>query len=53
MTTRTEQPAATPALPLQAGPVDDRVPTVVDHVRTHGPRCYWDLTQCRWECRPD
>ncbi len=54
MRTRTEEPTLTePVLPVQAGPLDDRVPTVVDHIRTHGVRCYWDLTQCRWECRGD
>ncbi len=21
--------------------------------REHGPRCYWDLRECRWVCRPD
>ncbi len=54
MTTRAEEPTTeTPVLPQQAAPVEDPVPTVVDHVRTHGRRCYWDLTECRWECRPD
>ena len=49
----TEAPAPTAVVPKQAGPVHDRVPTVVDHVRTHGVRCYWDLRECRWECHPD
>ncbi|CAN5588957.1 hypothetical protein BH10ACT10_BH10ACT10_28110 [soil metagenome] len=57
----TETPAPIVSVPRQAGPivgpldhrVADRVPAVVDHVRLHGVRCYWDLRQCRWECRPD
>ena len=54
MTTHTEEPTATtPVLPMQTAPVDDRVSTVVDHVRTHGKQCYWDLTDCRWVCRKE
>jgi len=36
-------------LPAQRGPVDRRV----DHVRAHGRSCWWDFTQCRWQCSPD
>jgi hypothetical protein len=54
MTAHTEEPTATtPVLPMQAAPADDRVSTVVDHVRKHGRQCYWDLTDCRWVCRPE
>ena len=55
MTTRAEEP--TTETPGPAGCRRRRsttgCSTVVDHVRTHGRRCYWDLTECRWECRPD
>jgi hypothetical protein len=33
--------------------VEPPVPSIeppVDHVRTHGPRCLWDLRDCRWDC---
>jgi hypothetical protein len=54
MTTRTEEATIpAPVLPVQPGPLDDRAPVPVDHVRRHGKRCYWDLTQCRWECHSD
>lgn len=26
---------------------------VVDHVRRHGTRCYWDVAECRWACTRD
>jgi hypothetical protein len=48
MTTVTPENAV---LPAQATPVDTKpVEAPVDHVRTHGPRCFWDLRDCRWDC---
>ena len=35
------QPAAVPDVPAEVR---------VDHVRTHGPRCFWDFRDCRWDC---
>ena len=26
---------------------------VVDHVRSHTVKCYWDFMECRWECSRD
>jgi hypothetical protein len=27
-----------------------RVLAVIDHVRSHDVKCYWDFVECRWEC---
>jgi len=35
------QPATVPDVPAKVR---------VDHVRTHGPRCFWDFRDCRWDC---
>jgi hypothetical protein len=32
-----------------AAPVPTDAP-VVDHVRSHSNRCYWDFVECRWAC---
>ena len=26
---------------------------VVDHVRSHSMKCYWDFVECRWQCSRD
>ena len=48
MTTVTPEqalPLVQPA-PVEAAPAE----APVDHVRTHGPRCFWDVRDCRWDC---
>jgi hypothetical protein len=55
MTTYADQAATEPGVPtIPAQP--QRTPTrpqpdPVDHVRTHGRECWWNLDECRWECR--
>ena len=48
MATVTPDQALVPAQPAPVDPVPVEVP--VDHVRTHGPRCFWDLRDARWDC---
>jgi hypothetical protein len=26
---------------------------VVDHIAAHSMKCYWDFTECRWQCSRD
>ncbi len=41
----------TTTLPTQATPVEPPpAPVAIDHVRAHAVTCYWDFTQCRWQC---
>ena len=55
MTIRADEKTAAPnpTVPVQAGTVPDRVPTVVDHIHTHGKRCYWDFRDAAWVCTRD
>ncbi len=54
MTIHADEKTAAPTLPAQAaGLVPDRVPTVVDHIHTHGQRCYWDFRDAAWVCTRD
>jgi hypothetical protein len=41
-------PLAEPVVPQQRETVE-----VVDHVRSHSMRCYWDFVECRWQCPRD
>jgi len=55
MTTYAEQTDTGPVVPTSE-PEPHRVPTrplsaPVDHVRTHGRQCWWNVEECRWECR--
>ena len=36
-------------LPVQRRPAES-VARSVDHVRVHGRSCWWDVTECRWQC---
>jgi hypothetical protein len=57
MTTDTDKQAPRPGttggvdLPAQRMPAEAPAPSV-DHVRMHGRSCWWDLTECRWQCSP-
>jgi hypothetical protein len=54
MTIRIDEQTQAPAVPEQAGAaLPDRVPTVVDHIHTHGQRCYWDFRDAGWVCARD
>jgi len=54
MTNRIDEQTQAPAVPEQAGAaLPDRVPTVVDHIHTHGQRCYWDFRDAGWVCARD
>lgn len=46
------QQTAQVLLPAQRPSPEPSVPPV-DHVRTHGRSCWWDLTECRWQCSRD
>jgi hypothetical protein len=45
----------TQTVPVQATVTLEQAPELppADHVRMHGPRCYWDFRECRWECSRD
>ncbi len=45
----TTQPTTQPITqPITVPVAPTEVP--VDHVRSHGPRCFWDFLDCRWDC---
>jgi hypothetical protein len=50
----TGTPPVTATLPIQTAKVDP-VPKepVIDHVRAHSVKCYWDFMECRWQCSDD
>jgi hypothetical protein len=51
MTTHAQEQTAAAAVPAQATPVEPApAPSVVDHVRSHSMKCYWDFVECRWQC---
>jgi hypothetical protein len=38
-------------MPAQRGAVAPPADQV-DHVRVHARSCWWDHTECRWQCAP-
>jgi hypothetical protein len=52
--TRLETPAPAAVPDQREVPAAAPAPVAgIDHVRSHGVSCYWDVAQCRWMCARD
>lgn len=51
MTAYAEQTEIAPVVLPPSPTRPEPAPAPADHVRVHGRECWWNVAECRWECR--